>query len=69
MRVGRGGRMLVDRRLPRPLKLPMDSDEEDQETYQRLKERWAYDADDEPAVGPEGQDESSRKLIDDFSPS
>lgn len=61
--------MLVDRRLSRPPKLPFDSDDEDQERYRLLKERWAYDADDEPAVGPEGQDESSRKLLDDYSTS
>jgi enhancer of polycomb-like protein len=59
--------MLVDRRLSRSPKLVWDSEEEGQETYRRLKERWAYDEDDEPAVGPEGQDESSRKLVDDFS--
>ena len=58
--------MLIDRRLPRPPVLNSDS-EEDVESRRRLKERWAYDADDVPPVGPEGQEEHDRKLMDDFA--
>ena len=43
-----------------------DSDE-DEELKRRLTERWAYDVDDEPVAGPDGHDESSRKLVDDYS--
>ena len=57
--------MLVHRRLPRSSS-PLRQEHEDEDTYKRLKEQWAYDADDEPAVGPEGPDEHGRKLIDDY---
>lgn len=59
--------MLVDRRLRQSS--PARDSSEDEDTYRRLKEQWAYDADDEPAVGPEGSDEHRRKLVDDFSDS
>ena len=34
----------------------------------RIDDRWKFDADDVPAVGPEGYDEQDRVLIDDFDP-
>jgi len=42
--------------------------EEDEETPTRLRERWRFDQDDEPTVGPEGADEQDRVLIDDYDP-
>ena len=71
MRVGRGGRLHLDRRYAAP---PMDfsSDEDDdfeeKERKRRLRERWRFDADDVPAVGPEGPDEKDRVLVDDYAP-
>ena len=58
--------MLIDRRLPRPPVLDSDSDE-DVDLRRKLNERWAYDVDDMPPTGPEGQEEHDRKLVDDFS--
>ena len=31
-----------------------------------LCERWRFDQDDEPTIGPEGADEQDRILIDDY---
>ncbi|KAG6917434.1 hypothetical protein DXG01_002520 [Tephrocybe rancida] len=79
-RVGRGGRLIVDRRdfitpsiaHARRSLLPETEDAEilveDDELLQRLQERWRYDADDVPAIGPEGHDETDRVLVDDYSP-
>ncbi|GJE91699.1 enhancer of polycomb-like domain-containing protein [Phanerochaete sordida] len=76
VRVGRGGRMMVDRRLSRPPAVEWDSDGEDGDAHQdaaersrRLEEQWRFDADDEPAVGPEGPEEHGRKLFDDYTES
>ncbi|KAH9949542.1 enhancer of polycomb-like-domain-containing protein [Amylocystis lapponica] len=82
LRYGRGGRLYVDRRFlsrPAPPKRsrtheqPPDSDSEapedeaeDQERSRTLEERWKYDDDDEPAVGPNGADEQDRMLVDDY---
>ncbi|KAF8621954.1 hypothetical protein AX15_007385 [Amanita polypyramis BW_CC] len=38
---------------------------EDGEAMKRLIELWRYDADDQPAYGPQGTDEQDRVLIDD----
>lgn len=42
--------------------------EDDEEMSARLRERWRFDQDDEPTVGPEGTDEQDRTLIDDYDP-
>lgn len=88
MRIGRGGRMLLDRRdaVPRRVtaKMPrsslfgigeegddsmdVDRDPEEAEKLRRLEERWKYDVDDVPPVGPEGPDEQNRILVDDYHP-
>ncbi|KAF4622202.1 hypothetical protein D9613_009361 [Agrocybe pediades] len=49
---------------------PMDVDEdpEEEERRRRLEERWKYDMDDVPPVGPEGADEQDRVLVDDYDP-
>jgi enhancer of polycomb-like protein len=45
-----------------------DDNESDEERTWRLAERWKFDKDDPPAVGPEGLDEQDRVLVDDFDP-
>jgi enhancer of polycomb-like protein len=40
----------------------------DAERVNRLMERWRFDMDDFPAVGPHGADEQDRILVDDFEP-
>jgi enhancer of polycomb-like protein len=44
----------------------MEVDQEEAETTKRLIERWKFDTDDVPAVGPEGADEQDRVLVDDY---
>ncbi|KAG6876575.1 hypothetical protein C0992_012371 [Termitomyces sp. T32_za158] len=82
-RVGRGGRMLVDRRdaAPHPIVATRRStlfkqdnedvdmaDPEVLETQSRTAARWRFDTDDEPATSPDGSDEQNRVLVDDYSP-
>ena len=46
-----------------------DSDDgNDEERAWRLAERWKFDEDDSPAVGPEGPDEQDHVLLDDYEP-
>lgn len=81
LRYGRGGRIHLDRRdamprvflnLPRSnlfgINEPMDVDVENQEEDEnrRLVERWKFDMDDSPAIGPEGPEEQDRVLVDDY---
>lgn len=82
LRYGRGGRIYLDRRdaIPRPFlnlprsKLfgidePMDVDaanSEQDENRSRLVERWRFDMDDSPAIGPEGMEEQDRVLVNDY---
>ncbi|KAI6018157.1 enhancer of polycomb-like-domain-containing protein [Pisolithus microcarpus] len=50
---------------------PLDSlfdDVQDEEMKCRLRERWRFDQDDDPAVAPEGPEEQDRVLIDDYEP-
>ncbi|KZT10653.1 uncharacterized protein LAESUDRAFT_343366 [Laetiporus sulphureus 93-53] len=77
LRFGRGGRLHLDRRMVMPRAwLPADvlSDSEHtaevdaQERARRLAERWQFDSDDVPAVGPEGSEEKDRVLVDDYEP-
>jgi len=47
------------------------SDEEStaaKETSWRIRDRWLFDADDDPSVGPDGPDEKDRALVDEFHP-
>ncbi|KAG5635227.1 hypothetical protein H0H81_011992 [Sphagnurus paluster] len=81
-RRGRGGRLIVDRRdaAPRPIietsRSSLFSSENDDvemaapddDLVSKLAERWRYDQDDMPAVGPEGPEEQHRVLVDDYSP-
>lgn len=73
LRTGRGGRMHLDRRRPPPptrqsrVEFSYDvSDAEKAEQQRRLRERWMFDEDDGPALGPDGPDEHDRVLVDDF---
>lgn len=43
-------------------------DPEDDERMRRLRERWRFDQDDDPLVGPQGAEAQDRVLIDDYSP-
>jgi len=72
MRFGRGGRTMVDRRMPisRPTHLTRsrrataeESDDEDEdEATRRLVERWRFDSDGIPGV-----EEQDRTLVDEYS--
>jgi enhancer of polycomb-like protein len=73
LRAGRGGRMHLDRRRPpssahriRTDFIQSSEDVEEMERQRRLRERWMFDEDDGPALGPDGPDEHDRVLFDDF---
>ena len=82
LRYGRGGRVHLDRRnaipprfattkLPRSTLFdvdePMDVGEDQEgERKKQLEERWRFDSDDAPPVGPDGSEEQDRTLIDDY---
>lgn len=72
LRFGRGGRIHLDRRLCNSRSVhsasESDSDSEILDKRRLLQERWKFDDDDVPAVGPEGPEEQDRKLADDFDP-
>jgi len=84
LRLGRGGRLLVDRRninlrsssFKHPGHSPSSTldhkqvvdDGDEEERDRTLLERWRFDVDDYPPVGPEGSDEQDRVLIDDYEP-
>ena len=40
----------------------------DMEVSWRIRDRWLFDADDEPSVGCDGPDEKDRALLDEFHP-
>jgi enhancer of polycomb-like protein len=52
----------------RPHERDSDDDMHDEESAWRLAERWKFDQDDTPAVGPQGPDEQDRVLVDDYEP-
>ncbi|KAH9839378.1 enhancer of polycomb-like-domain-containing protein [Rhodofomes roseus] len=75
LRFGRGGRIHLDRRSyskessdsSGSSSSSSDSDDaEEQDHKRRLAERWRYDADDVPMVGPDGPEEKDRVLVDDY---
>ncbi|KAG5649953.1 hypothetical protein H0H81_001331 [Sphagnurus paluster] len=81
-RRGRGGRLFVDRRdsAPRPI-VPVrrsmlfehgtedvEMEELEVEVQSNLEERWRFDMDDVPTVGPDGPEDRNRVLIDDYRP-
>ena len=82
LRYGRGGRIHLDRRnaipptlatarLPRStlfeVDKPMDVDEDQEgERRRQMEERWKFDSDDAPPLGPDGFEEQGRTLIDDY---
>lgn len=60
------------RRLTRPTtadsKMPEEESTTEKEASWRIRDRWLFDADDEPSVGPDGPDEKDRVLVDEFHP-
>ncbi|KZT72208.1 hypothetical protein DAEQUDRAFT_705986 [Daedalea quercina L-15889] len=72
LRYGRGGRLHLDRRSysTPAFDSPSSSDDDidERERRRRLRERWKFDADDVPAVGPDGPEEKDRVLVDDYDP-
>jgi enhancer of polycomb-like protein len=48
--------------------MPDDESTDDKEASWRIRDRWLFDADDEPSVGPDGPDEKDRVLVDEFHP-
>ncbi|KAG6856960.1 hypothetical protein H0H87_011630 [Tephrocybe sp. NHM501043] len=83
-RVGRGGRMIIDRRdaalrsvvsTSRSSLFGKDTtddvemaDPDEAERLSRVTSQWRFDDDDLPATGPDGSDEQNRVLVDDYSP-
>ena len=47
-------------------KTVLNEDVETAESQKRLEERWKFDIDDMPPVGPDGAEEHDRQLIDDY---
>jgi len=47
-------------------KTALNEDVEEAESQKRLEERWKFDVDDMPPVGPDGAEEHDRQLIDDY---
>lgn len=68
---------LLSRRLPRSSLFALDEvvdpslteDVDEVEREKRFKERWKFDTDDAPLIGPDGTEEHDRQLIDDYDPS
>ncbi|KAI0280469.1 hypothetical protein BGY98DRAFT_1095464 [Russula aff. rugulosa BPL654] len=60
------------RRLTRPTtadsEMPEEESTAEKEVSWRIRDRWLFDADDEPSVGPDGPDEKDRVLVDEFHP-
>ena len=60
------------RRLTSPTTVDSEIPEEEataeKEVSWRIRDRWLFDVDDEPSVGPDGPDEKDRVLVDEFHP-
>jgi hypothetical protein len=60
------------RRLTKPTtadsEMPEEESTAEKEVSWRIRDRWLFDADDEPSVGPDGPDEKDRVLVDEFHP-
>ncbi|TFK70814.1 hypothetical protein BDN72DRAFT_503858 [Pluteus cervinus] len=82
MRIGRGGRRILDRRTARPRSMlpyaprsvllsTVQEEDVDMDEFngrqQSLESQWRFDSDDLPASGPQGSDEQDRVLVDDYS--
>ncbi|KAF8495934.1 enhancer of polycomb-like-domain-containing protein [Russula emetica] len=48
--------------------MPEEESTAEKEVSWRIRDRWLFDADDEPSVGPDGPDEKDRVLVDEFHP-
>ena len=68
---------LLSRRLPRSSLFALDEvgdpslteDVEEREREKRTGERWKFDTDDTPPIGPDGAEEHDRQLVDDYDAS
>jgi enhancer of polycomb-like protein len=60
------------RRSTRPTtadsEMPEEESTAEKEVSWRIRDRWLFDADDEPSIGPDGSDEKDRVLVDEFHP-
>jgi enhancer of polycomb-like protein len=60
------------RRSTRPTtadsEMPEEESTAEKEVSWRIRDRWLFDADDEPSIGPDGPDEKDRVLVDEFHP-
>lgn len=70
VRIGRGGRRMLDRRSSHPYvpelrnhRRHVDSDDLDEETIRRLRGQWRFDAD-STLFGP--PEEENRELVDEY---
>lgn len=82
LRYGRGGRIYLDQRdaVPRSFtniprsklfdideSMDVDTNNPEQVEYRsRLVERWKFDMDDNPVIGPEGLEEHDRVLVNNY---
>ncbi|KAF8496389.1 hypothetical protein F5888DRAFT_1833868 [Russula emetica] len=48
--------------------MPKEESTAEKEVSWRIRDRWLFDADDEPSVGPDSPDEKDRVLVDEFHP-
>lgn len=55
--------MLRPREEPKEFTIDFDGTDERAERAKRLRGQWQFDTDDEPALGPDGQDEQDRVLV------
>lgn len=51
--------------IDEPMDVNIENPEQD-ENRSRLIERWRFDMDDSPAIGPEGLEEQDRVLVNDY---
>jgi len=66
----------LTKRLPRSSLFAFSEEDEtalsegadEAESQKRLEERWNFDIDDMPPVGPDGAEEHDRHFIDDYDP-
>ncbi|VDC03110.1 unnamed protein product [Peniophora sp. CBMAI 1063] len=54
------------REEPQEFTIDFSDTDERAERARRLRSQWLFDADDEPALGPDGQDEQDRVLVDEY---
>ena len=48
--------------------MPEEESTAEKKVLWRIHDRWLFDADDKPSVGPDSPDEKDRVLVDEFHP-